>query len=278
MVLHADGAAVLVASAPWRSSTTAWTSCRRFAGAPPGLQTAEHALLARADVVFTGGQSLYLAKRQFTERPRVSEQRRRRALCRGARSHAADPGDQEAHSAAANRFLRRARRAARSRSARGRGGAARVAFRVDRTGRQDRSGDRCRSAEHPLPRTEVVRRPARLHRRVGRRVAAVRAQRGDPVHQPDEDAGVPGRRQAGRVHVDRGRRASVRRARARPDRRHRTTSSSALRQALCADRQNGCRAPTRSWPAMSWDATWMRMQERVACRDRRAPAAEPRRP
>lgn len=34
-----------------------------FAGAPSGLRDAENALLARADVVFTGGRSLYEAKR-----------------------------------------------------------------------------------------------------------------------------------------------------------------------------------------------------------------------
>ena len=36
-----------------------------FAGAPPGLRDAERALLRRADVVFTGGHSLYLAKRDL---------------------------------------------------------------------------------------------------------------------------------------------------------------------------------------------------------------------
>lgn len=35
-----------------------------FQGAPPALRTREDALLARADLVFTGGHSLYLAKRQ----------------------------------------------------------------------------------------------------------------------------------------------------------------------------------------------------------------------
>lgn len=36
-----------------------------FAGAPPGLEQAERALLAVADVVFTGGQSLYESKRSL---------------------------------------------------------------------------------------------------------------------------------------------------------------------------------------------------------------------
>jgi UDP-galactopyranose mutase len=42
-----------------------------FAGAPPGLRDAERALLARADVVLTGGRSLYLAKRDL--HPNVHE-------------------------------------------------------------------------------------------------------------------------------------------------------------------------------------------------------------
>ncbi len=38
-----------------------------FAGAPAGLREAERALLAKADVVFTGGQSLFEAKRHLHE-------------------------------------------------------------------------------------------------------------------------------------------------------------------------------------------------------------------
>jgi hypothetical protein len=36
-----------------------------FAGAPPGLRAAEHELMQRADLVFTGGVSLYEAKRRL---------------------------------------------------------------------------------------------------------------------------------------------------------------------------------------------------------------------
>jgi glycosyltransferase involved in cell wall biosynthesis len=42
-----------------------------FAGAPPALKDAERALLARADLVLTGGHSLYLAKRDL--HPNVHE-------------------------------------------------------------------------------------------------------------------------------------------------------------------------------------------------------------
>ena len=45
-----------------------------FAGAPPELPAAEAALLERADLVLTGGHSLYAAKRASApERARVSE-------------------------------------------------------------------------------------------------------------------------------------------------------------------------------------------------------------
>ena len=48
--------------------------------------------------------------------------------------------------------------------------------------------------QYPLPRRQGLRGAARVHRRLGRRAAAVRAQRSDPLHQPDQDAGVPRRR------------------------------------------------------------------------------------
>ena len=43
---------------------TAWTSSA-FAGAPPDTVVLERALLARADLVFTGGVSLFEAKRHL---------------------------------------------------------------------------------------------------------------------------------------------------------------------------------------------------------------------
>jgi UDP-galactopyranose mutase len=65
-----------------------------FAGAPPGLQKTERSLLARADLVLTGGHSLYLAKRQLHrnvhEFPSSVDVRHFGA----ARQAGADPGDQ----------------------------------------------------------------------------------------------------------------------------------------------------------------------------------------
>jgi UDP-galactopyranose mutase len=65
-----------------------------FAGAPPGLQKAERTLLARADLVLTGGHSLYLAKQQLHknvhEFPSSVDVRHFAA----ARQPGAEPGDQ----------------------------------------------------------------------------------------------------------------------------------------------------------------------------------------
>ena len=57
-----------------RSSTrrsrfmTAWTSCRLFHNAPPGLRENEKKLFAMANLVFTGGISLYEAKAKQHQR------------------------------------------------------------------------------------------------------------------------------------------------------------------------------------------------------------------
>ena len=70
-----------------RASTTAWTSSPHFRGAPPRAARARGASCSSAPtLVFTGGQSLYEAKRaQHPQRARLPEQRRRRALRAGAR-------------------------------------------------------------------------------------------------------------------------------------------------------------------------------------------------
>ena len=84
---------------------------------------------------------------------------------------------------------------------------------------QDRSGAPAAGAQHPLPWAEELRGAAVVCRRMGRRAAALRAQRGDALHQPDEDAGVPRRRQAGRLDIHPRRRAALWRARTRAHRR-----------------------------------------------------------
>ena len=92
-----------------------------FRGAPPELLERERRLLEVADLVFTGGQSLYEAEaRPPLRRARLPEQHRRRALRTraAARPRARRPGRDPAP---APRLLRGDRRADRPRPA-GRGG------------------------------------------------------------------------------------------------------------------------------------------------------------
>ena len=67
-----------------------------FAKAPPALRAAEAELLARADLVFTGGQSLYEAKRSQHPRVYAFPSSVDTAHFAQARSATADPDDQRA--------------------------------------------------------------------------------------------------------------------------------------------------------------------------------------
>ena len=111
--------------------------------------------------------------------------------------------------APAHRPLRRARRAPGHRVAGGdRGYAAAVAVRAAWPGGEDRSPDHLprRPNIHYLG-PEVLSRSCR-HYLAGWDVDfhAVCSERGDPLHQPDQDAGVSRRRQAGGLDADRRRR------------------------------------------------------------------------
>ena len=171
-----------------------------FAGAPPELARARSASCFRsADVVFTGGQTLYEAKRAHPpERARVSEQRRRRAFCAARATRRTIPPIRP-------RFPARASGSSASSTSGmdidlvrgGRGGASGLASRAGRSGREDRSATLPRAANIHYLGAKAYDGAAGLHRRLGRRAAAVRAQRSDALHQPDQDAGVP-RRRAGR--------------------------------------------------------------------------------
>jgi UDP-galactopyranose mutase len=67
-----------------------------FAGAPPGLEAAERALLAAADVVFTGGHSLYESKRELHANIHAFPSSVDVAHFAQARRHRTDPVDQAA--------------------------------------------------------------------------------------------------------------------------------------------------------------------------------------
>jgi glycosyltransferase involved in cell wall biosynthesis len=67
-----------------------------FAGAPPGLRDAERSLLARADLVLTGGHSLYLAKRPLHHNVHEFPSSVDAAHFARAREAQPEPGDQAA--------------------------------------------------------------------------------------------------------------------------------------------------------------------------------------
>ncbi|RIL06141.1 MAG: hypothetical protein DCC71_07905 [Proteobacteria bacterium] len=159
--------------------------------------------------------------RQASRGALPAEQRRRvalpaRAARRPRRARAARPA------APAARLLRRARRAPRRRAARRRrGGAPRLAHRAGRSDREDLARRVAAARERRARRPAPLRRAAELPRRLGRVPAAVRAQRGDALHQPDQDARVHGGREADRDHADPRRRRAVRGRRLRRRRRRR---------------------------------------------------------
>ncbi len=76
-----------------------------FKYAPAELLDLETELLSRADVVFTGGQSLYEAKKhRHPQHPRLPKQHRQGAFCAGARP-CPQPDGSGPDSASAPRFL-----------------------------------------------------------------------------------------------------------------------------------------------------------------------------
>ena len=160
----------------------------------------------RADLVFTGGHSLYEAKRGAPPATSTPSRAASTSPTSARRARApAGAGRPGRHPAPAHRLLRRDRRAAGHRPAGGRRRrAAGLAARPARAGGEDRPRRACRGG--PTSTTSGSKSydelPAYLVG-LGRGVHAVRAERGDPLHQPDQDAGVPGGRQAGRLDADR---------------------------------------------------------------------------
>ena len=182
-----------------------------FRGAPPGLLELEDELLTKTDLVFCGGASLHArmvarhpAAHCFPSSVDVAHFRR-------ARGGLADPDDQ----------------AKICRPRIGYAGvideridlelidgvaAARPDLQVVLVGpiaKIDPADLPARPNIHRLGH-EGVRGPAGLSRRLGRRLDAVRPKRGDPLYQPNQDAGISRRRSARRVDVDPGRRRSLR--------------------------------------------------------------------
>ena len=148
----------------------------------------------RADVVFTGGQSLYEAKRRLHAIMLPLPSSIDVAHFHQARGAGSGPGRPGSHPAPRGRLLRRDRRAARLELvARTAEAHARRAVRHARPGGQDRPGDLPQGeqstgwAASPMPSCRPISA-------LGCRLDALRAERGDALHQPDQDAGIPGGR------------------------------------------------------------------------------------
>ena len=169
----------------------------------------------RADVVFTGGPSLYRAKKD--RHPNVhcfpsSVDAGHFGQARGGAARAAEQADLPRprlgfFGVIDERFDLPLLDAAGRRPAG-------LAVRHGRPGGQDRPGRRCRGTPniHYFGQQRYAR-AAGVPGRLGRVPAAVRPQRVDAVHQPDQDARVHGGREADRQHADHRRGRAVRRHR-----------------------------------------------------------------
>ena len=193
-----------------------------FRFAPDGIRQREEELLRRADVVFTGGYSIYEAKRhQHDNIHPFPSSVDRAAFRQGARACRSDPPDQ-----------------ARSGPCSGYYGVIDERIDLDAAARRSRDArpdwtivmvgpvakidpaDLPARAEHPLRSAcKDYARAADLSRRLGCRADAVRHQRCDALHQPDQDAGISGRRPSGRLDADARCRAPLWRGRGRVHRR-----------------------------------------------------------
>ena len=227
----------------------------------PNCSPLERELLARADLVFTGGYSLYEAKRDRPpDGPPVPVERRSRAFRARARGAIDEPADQARlprprlgfYGVIDERMDLELLAALAD---------ARPDWSIVMVGpvvKIDR-GRPAAARQHPLPRRQDLCRAARLPARLGRGADAVRDQRGDPLHQPDQDARIPRRRPAGGLDPDHRRDPPLRRARRRS--RSPTTPDefvAACERALALARERARRGSTRPTSCSSqtgWDAT-----------------------
>ena len=192
-----------------------------FSGAPPELVSEERRLLDRADVVFTGGYSLYEAKRQQHANVHAFPSSVDVAHFRRARERLPDPPDQAGiprprigHYAVIDERLDIDLVAAIA--------DARPDWQLILLGpvvKIDPASLPQRPNIHYLGGKSYSELPAYL---AGWDVAFMpfALQRVHPLHQPHQDPGIPGRRPAGRLHADPRRGPDLWRRRAGADRRH----------------------------------------------------------
>ena len=240
-----------------------------FRFAPRQLQQREAALLRRADVVFTGGRSLYRAKRDrhhdvwcFPSCVDAHTSRRGDGWTDPVAVRSAVPRSATTASSTSESTMRCSTASPRT---------TRLAVVHGRSAREGRPEDAAATAQPALAGTARLRVVATSRRGLGRLHDAVRAERGDPAHQPDQDPRVHGGRQADRQH------ARARRGRTvRPARAHRATarrSSSRPARTATPKKQprsaNGARRRCASWRRTSAGTTPPRRWSRsCSARDR----------
>ena len=96
LVLYADDAAVLAAHRrPTSPCSTRWTSSRSSSSRRPSCSSLEQELIDRADIVFTGGSSLYEAKKDRHDNVHCFPSSVDRCHFAKARARQFDPADQE---------------------------------------------------------------------------------------------------------------------------------------------------------------------------------------
>ena len=160
-----------------------------FGGAATELSALERELMRRADVVFTSGQSLYEARKGQHPNIHVVPSSVDVAHFAAARQRGAQSTRPATDPAPAARVLRGARRTAGRPAAAGVGRCAtRLAAGDDRAGRGVRQAPPAEAADIHYLGPKTYEGAASVHRRLGRRAAAVRPQRGDAVISPTRTA------------------------------------------------------------------------------------------
>ena len=264
LALHADGAAAAAGLRPAVAVYDCMDELSAFAQAPAGARRARASCCAaRTSSSPAGAASTRRSAGAHEQRLPVPVERGRRALRAGARARRpsrttrADLPRPRLGFSGVDRRAARHRAARRASPTRGRTGSSSCVGPVVEDRPERRLPQR---AEHPLPRRASLRGAAAPTWPAGTSALMPFAQqRGDPVHQPDEDAGVPRGRPAGGLDADRATssRPTATQGLVRDRRWRRRRSSRPARRLLGrADRRRGGARRTRASPEMSWDRTW----------------------
>jgi len=146
----------------------------KFRFAPAKLLDLEQELIDRADIVFTGGSSLYEAKKGRHANVHCFPSSVDRVHFLKARAHQFDPGDQEDLPRPRLGYYGVIDERFDTELLKSRGDAPPMVVRDRRTGRENLGRGPAAPSEHPLSRAEDLPRTSGLPRGMGRRVDAVR--------------------------------------------------------------------------------------------------------